>query len=152
MNDNRETPRVPLAGGCHCENIQFTLHWPEAETEILKRMCGCRFCQLHQGAWTSHRDAKLSVAITDDALVSKYRFGTKTADFFVCSVCGVVPVVACEIDGDIYGIASVNALKDTGDFSLSSTATDFDGEDTGSRLDRRQRNWIPNVKIESATA
>ena len=28
-----------------------------------------------------------------------------------------------------------------------SVPTDFDGEDTGARLQRRERNWIPNVRI-----
>lgn len=150
MNAASETQLVPIDGGCHCGNIQFTLHWPASATEIPMRMCGCRFCQLHKGAWTSNRSSELAVRVDDDRLVSKYRFGTKTADFYVCSVCGVVPFVACEVDDVTYAVVSVNAFSDTAGFTFSSAATDFDGEDTGSRLERRQRNWIPNVRFVSA--
>ena len=138
---------IPLHGSCHCGNIRFVLEWPESSAEIPVRMCGCSFCQMHQGAWTSNRDARLNIQIKDDSLVSKYRFGTKTADFYVCSACGIVPFVLCDVDESTYAVVSVNAIGNTGDFDLSKSATNFDGEDTGSRLERRQRNWIPTVRF-----
>ena len=36
------------------------------------------------------------------------------------------------------------------DARFSSTVTDFDGEDSGSRLERRKNNWIPDVRIRGA--
>jgi len=136
-----------IEGGCHCGNIRFTLSWPEAEIEIPVRKCGCTFCQKHGGSWTSNRMSELTATIEDDARVSRYNFGTKTADFYVCSYCGVVPFVLSDIDDNLYAVVSTNAFADTPGFSLSSSATDFDGEDTGSRLERRKRNWIPKVSI-----
>ena len=94
--------------------------------------------------------SELAIQIEDRSLVSKYRFGTKTADFFVCSVCGVVPFVVCDIDENSYAVVNVNALEKTPGFSLSSSSTDFDGEDAGSRLERRQRNWIPVVLFNAS--
>ena len=139
---------VPINGGCHCGNICFVLHWPMTATEIPVRLCGCDFCQKHKGAWTSHRESELVLTNKDDSLVSKYRFGTNTADFYVCSVCGVVPFVVSEIDGRTYAVVSVNAFAAVPGYTFSSSATDFDGEDTGSRLERRQRNWIPAVRFD----
>ena len=124
--------------------------WPASAPEIHVRKCGCTFCQKHGGAWTSHRKAELVVKVQDPALISKYQFGTQSADFYTCSVCGVVPFVLSEINERQYAVVNVNAFDDTGRFSLSVSASDFDGEDVGSRLERRQRNWIPNVVLEYA--
>jgi len=142
---------TPITGSCHCENIRFALRWPASETEIPVRMCGCSFCQKHNGAWTSHRQSELTIQIEDQSFVSKYRFGTGTADFFVCSVCGVVPFVLSNIDENFYAVVNINAFAETPGFSYSRSSTDFDGEDTGSRLERRQRNWIPVVVVDAST-
>ena len=138
---------TPIRGSCHCGNVRFVLRWPESESEIPVRKCGCTFCQKHAGAWTSHRDSELTVELDDRSLVSRYRFGTGTADFYVCSRCGVAPIVLSEIEGILYAVVNVNSFDDVGGLSFSSSATDFDGEDTGSRLERRKRNWIPNVVL-----
>ena len=90
-----------IEGKCHCGNINFALHWPGAGAEIPVRVCGCTFCTKHGGAWTSHRDAELMVEVRDETLVSKYRFGTSTADFYVCARCGAVPFVTSAIDAPI---------------------------------------------------
>ena len=137
----------PIAGGCHCRNIAYVLQWPGSSAEIPVRECGCTFCRKHGGAWTSNRDAELSVAVDDESAVSKYRFGTGTADFYVCSRCGVVPFVTSDIDNIIYAVVNVHTFKDAGDLSFSRSPTNFDGEGTGDRLQRRQRHWIPNVRL-----
>lgn len=36
------------------------------------------------------------------------------------------------------------------DAALVRTATRFDGEGTGERLERRKRNWLPRVRISGA--
>jgi len=142
---------TPINATCHCGNIRFILRWPEPKSGIHVRMCGCTFCQKHAGAWTSHQNAELAVEIRDPSLVSKYNFGTKTADFFVCSVCGVVPFVLSEIDNNQYAVVNVNTFENVDSLSLSGSSTDFDGEDTESRLQRRKRNWIPNVLLNAST-
>lgn len=139
----------PIEGACHCRNIRFVLRWPTAATEIPVRVCSCSFCRKHGGAWTSHPDSGLQVRIDDPSSVSKYNFGTKTADFFVCSRCGVVPVVISEIDAKSHAVVNVNAFEDIGSLSMSSSATNFDGEGVGDRLDRRQRNWISEVHFSA---
>ena len=136
-----------IDGGCHCGNIRFELLWPADEAGIQARCCGCTFCQKHGGSWTSNRGAQLNVTIEDRSTVSNYRFGTRTADFQVCSICGVVPLVSSEIDGDRYAVVNTNTFRKHAGFTLTSTSTDFDDEDTDSRLDRRKRKWIPRVVI-----
>ncbi len=127
----------PIQGACHCGNIRFDLQWPSSAAEIGARQCGCSFCQKHGGAWTSHPDATLVVKIGDPAGLSKYRFGTETADFYVCSICGIVPFVIGDIDSERYAVVNVNTFCASDDYSISTTPSNFDGEDTGKRLERR---------------
>jgi hypothetical protein len=143
---------MKIEGKCHCGNITYMFHWPGDESEIPVRACGCTFCVKHSGTYTSHRNAKLSAGIRDEALVSKYRFGTGTADFFVCSRCGAVPFVTSEIQGLLYAVVNVNTFEGVDQSVFRHSGTNFDGEDKESRLDRRLRTWIPNVSIEKTDA
>ena len=138
---------LPITGGCHCGSITFDLDWPADAAQIGRRECGCSFCQKHGAAWTSHPEAKLHIRIEDESTATRYRFGTKTADFHVCTRCGVPSLVTCEIDGTLYGIVNVNAIEPTDGISFTTTSTNFDGEKVDDRLDRRQRNWIPSVRL-----
>ncbi|MHC4067361.1 MAG: GFA family protein [Planctomycetota bacterium] len=138
-----------IKGKCHCGNITYVLHWPGEAATIPVRACSCSFCVKHGGVYTSHRDAELAAAIHDQALVSRYRFGTGTADFHLCSRCGVVPFVTSTIDGSLYAVVNVNSFEDMDPSRFSRAVTDFDGETTESRLDRRKRNWIPSVSVTS---
>ena len=136
-----------IEGKCHCGNIRYTLEWPAAQGSIPVRACGCTFCTAHGGKWTSHREARLIARLEDTALVSQYRFGTKTADFYVCGRCGAVPFVTSTIGGTLYAVVNVNTFEGVDRALLVESSTNFDGEGTGERLDRRRRNWIPDVRI-----
>jgi hypothetical protein len=142
--------RTRIEGSCHCGNIRFELHWPGAAEDIVLRRCGCTFCRMRTGSWTSHVDARLDATLGDPQQVSRYRFGTGTADFHVCSICGVVPFVTSEIEGRLYAVVNVLTFRNVYTTSLECASTDFDGEATGDRLDRRKRNWIPDVRVSSS--
>ncbi len=141
-----------IHGRCHCGNIAFTLDWKCEPAEIPARACGCSFCVKHGGVWTSNPQAALAVAVRDPALVSKYAFGTRTATFHVCARCGVVPLVTCEIAGRVHAVVNVNAFENVDASRLRRSAADFEGEDVASRLARRQRNWIGDVRFVDACA
>lgn len=81
--------------------------------------------------------------------VSVYSFGTKTAQFHVCSDCGVVPVVTSTIEGTVYAVVSVNTFDNVERKLLRLGSVSFDGEGTGDRLARRQRNWIGHVEFKN---
>lgn len=138
---------VTITGSCHCGNVRFSLEWPAPCREILTRSCNCTFCRKHGGVWTSHREAKLEARVDEAALISKYRFGTETADFYVCVRCGVVPFVVSEIENSDYAVVNINTFDASDAVTFSSSSTDFSGEKTGDRLSRRMQNWIQHVDI-----
>jgi hypothetical protein len=141
-----------LNGKCHCGNIAFELEWAGDPAEIPARACGCSFCAKHGGVWTSNPKSTLVVTIRDASLVSKYTFGSRTAAFHVCSCCGTVPLVTSEIAGDLYAVVNVNALENVDPSLLRHAAANFEGEDVASRLARRTRNWIADVRMADVSA
>jgi hypothetical protein len=138
---------VLIQGQCHCGNIAFSLAWKPDPKEIPARACGCSFCTKHGGVWTSNPSGALRVVVKDAALVSKYEFGTRTAEFHICARCGIVPVVTSRIDGHLYAVVSVNAFEGVEPSLLRRSPANFDGEGTGDRLARRKRNWIADVEF-----
>jgi hypothetical protein len=136
---------VLISGSCHCGNITFKLRWEPEPQEIPARACTCTFCTKHGGVWTSCPTGSLAVSIRTPAAVSRYSFGTKTADFHVCSACGVVPVVTSEIGGNRYAVVNVNTFENVAPALLRRASTTFDAENEETRLARRVRNWIPSV-------
>ena len=136
-----------INGKCHCGNIAFELEWEGDLPEIPARACGCSFCVKHGGIWTSHPKSSLVVTIRDALLVSKYAFGSRTATFHVCSRCGTVPLVTSEIASHLYAVVNVNVLKNVDESWLRRATADFEGEDVESRLARRKRGWISDVRI-----
>ena len=136
-----------MQGSCHCGNVRFELSWSPEPAEIRARACDCTFCTKHGGLWTSNPAGSLRISVADPALVSKYSFGTHTATFHICARCGVAPVVTSEIDGRTYAVVSVNALEGVDASRIKRAPVSFDGEDIGSRLERRKRGWIPDVRF-----
>jgi hypothetical protein len=138
---------VLIHGKCHCGNISFSLTWEPDPAEIQARACGCSFCTKHGGVWTSNPKGSLEVAVKEPSLVSRYTHGTRTAEFHVCSRCGIVPVVTSRIDDHLYAVVSVNAFEGVDPSLLRRGSTSFDGEGEDSRLARRKRNWIADVRF-----
>ena len=139
---------IEIKGQCHCENITYTFHWPGDERSIPVRACSCSFCTMHGGVYTSHREGELHAKIQDDRLLNRYRFGTSTADFYICARCGVVPFVVSEINDHQYAVVNVNTFTNVDRAIFQKAVTDFDGETTENRLERRERTWIPSVAID----
>ena len=136
-----------IRGKCHCGNIAFSLIWEPDPLEIPARACTCSFCVKHGGVWTSNPSGALEVSVKNPSLVSKYAFGTRTAEFHTCARCGIVPVVTSLIDEHLYAVVSVNAFEGVDQSLLRRASANFDGEGQDSRLARRKRNWISNVKF-----
>ena len=143
---------MAITGGCHCGNIRLTLAGVPQDTLVAVRECGCSFCTKHGGLWTSHPGASLSVAVARPAEVGRYAFGTQSADFHVCRVCGVVPLVTSLIDGRLYAVVTVRALEGIDLSRIPRRAADLEGEALAERLARRARGWIADVTFAPPAA
>lgn len=136
-----------IEGRCHCGNIEYTCDWTPDPAEIPARACDCTFCRKHGNVWTSNPHASLRVHVVDPAAVSRYEFGTMTAQFHICTRCGVVPVATSEIDGRLYAVVNVHSFENVPASLLSHAPASFDGEDTATRLARRKQRWISSIEF-----
>ena len=143
---------MKISGSCHCGNIRFALDWTPEPAEIPARACTCSFCVKHGGVWTSCPTGSLEVSRREPQRVSRYQFGTKTAEFHLCTGCGVVPVVTSLIDGTLYAVVSVNAFDGVDPALIRRAPISFDGEGEGSRLARRAKHWIGDVRFVDGNA
>jgi hypothetical protein len=129
--------------------VSFALDWPDAG-EIAARSCGCTFCVKHGGVWTSHPRAALSARIAKPEFTNRYVFGTETASFVVCRLCGVPVFVTSEIEDHTYAVVNVNTFDNIPRSRIRIAPANFDGEDVKPRLERRKRGWIADVRILEA--
>ena len=134
-----------IDASCHCGNIRVALDWPEAEPTIAARACGCGLCTRHGAAWTSNPGGSFRLAIGDPSRVTRYRFGTHTADFHLCRTCGIIPIVTWTTEGARYAVFNVNAFDNVERSQIVTAPADFEGEAMENRLARRRRNWTPEA-------
>ncbi len=139
---------VDYAGSCHCGAVRIAFHSDKQPEDLGARSCQCGFCTKHNASWTSDPDG--SVDITISGPVSRYRFGTGTADAIICANCGVATAVTCEIDGALYAVIRVDAFESSSEFLAHAAPIDFDGEDVSNRLKRRADSWT-SATLEEAT-
>lgn len=137
---------MELRGGCHCGNLRYVLEWPGAPAAFPGRACTCGFCTRHGAVWTAHPDAVLTVEVADATALSRYAFETKTAEFLVCTRCGVVPVCTSRIEGRDHAVVNVNTFDDPA-LRIEQAPVSFDGEAAADRLARRQQRWIGTVRF-----
>lgn len=141
-----------IHGRCHCGNIAFELAGMPDPAVIPARACGCTFCKRHGAVWTANPACVLDIALRDEASVSRYAFGTRTAEFLVCTRCGIVPVATSLIEGRRFAVVNVNTFDDVAPALLQRSAADFDGEESDARLARRMRHWIGEVRFVDSIA
>jgi hypothetical protein len=109
-------------------------------------MCG--FCRAHGARNTSDPGGRIRIAVRDAALLERYRFGLKTADFLVCRRCGVYIGALLEDEGRGWFTVNANTFKERPALDFPAVPHDFDTEDVAARIARRKRNWTPVEAFE----
>ena len=109
------------------------------------RACQCRFCRTHGVVSTSDPVATVELSARDGAL-HLYRFGQRTADFWICRECGVYIAAVMESGGRRYAVINVQTLEDRPPTLAAPTESHLDGEAKGQRDERRLKRWTPVVE------
>jgi hypothetical protein len=60
--------------------------------------------------------------------------------------------VTSEIANQLYAVVNVNVFENVDPSRLNRAVASFEGEDSESRLARRRRNWIADVRIADGVA
>ncbi len=131
-----------LDGSCHCGAITIQLATERAPADLPVRTCGCGFCARHRPRYTSDPTGHVTIRASD-AVLTRYRFGLRLADFLICRTCGVF-VAAFEPGDPGRAVINLEVLGRAGDFTGAPVQfTAYDTEDAASRSARRAKNWTP---------
>lgn len=118
--------------------------------ELGLRTDTCSFCNKHHALYTSDPEGALRITVRVAALVMRYRFGTRTADFMLCKACGVF--VAAHMPESALAVINANALEARADFLANElSVADFDAETLEQRLARRKARWTPVLSFDVTT-
>ncbi len=134
---------MELNGRCHCGNLTVRLVATRGAAELPVRACTCSFCAPRRMRWTTDPAGSAEIVVADADELSRYRFGTGTADFLICRRCGYV-VAAVSHTVPPHAVLNVDVLERASELSQA-VAVDFEGEDVEQRLARRARAWTPVV-------
>lgn len=134
--------RTTISGECHCGNLSFEFKTNNSRDKLLVRSCQCRFCKLHGAATARDPNGLASIAARVPEMVTLYRFASNTADFILCSKCGVYIGAAVTVKGRAYATLNMNA-SDLGPMKITPIAH---GEETNRlRVERRVKTFTPLV-------
>jgi len=128
-------------GACHCAAIGFAYNTAVPPGSWPLRACACRFCRGHGAVTTSDPLGALELICRDAERLLRYRFGLRTADFWICRSCGVY-LGAATIDQG-FGLINTNALVDRPAQHSPPQPMSYDGETAPARTARREQRWTP---------
>jgi hypothetical protein len=130
-------------GRCHCGNIEIAYTSDIAPAEAAIRACQCSFCRKHQARAVSDPQGSAEIVVHDPALLNRYRFGLATADFLLCSRCGVYVGAFFEAPDGAWATLMINAFDDHAAYTRPPVAQDYGAEDAAGRQQRRRERWTP---------
>ena len=135
-----------IEGACHCGRIRYCLQSRRAPGEFKLRECDCGYCVRFRGNYASDPEGELGIVVSGP--VTPYRHGTKTAEFYVCATCGIMPVAVSRIEGRDYAVVNARCAEAFVPYLASARLMSFGSESTEQRLARRIRSWICMVTID----
>ena len=92
-------PVQTLTGRCHCGAVRFRIatDLPELTT------CDCSICRRKNALMVKVHESKFELLAGADAL-TEYRFHSRTAQHFFCSICGIYPFHRKRVTPDFMGV------------------------------------------------
>jgi hypothetical protein len=132
-----------FTGRCHCGNLAVTFESPSAPEDLVVRSCACSFCRRHGARCVSDPAGTVRIAVHDPALLLRYGFGLRTADFLVCRRCGVYLGAVMAVGGSAVATINVNTFDPPHPFQRAGVPMDYGRESEPERRARRAAGWTP---------
>lgn len=90
-----------IAGRCHCGAVRFAVELSDGFNTI--RRCNCSLCWMRGAVAVSAQLAGLEILSGKDVL-TEYRFNTRQAAHYFCSICGIYTFHQRRSNPEQYGI------------------------------------------------
>jgi hypothetical protein len=138
-----------FAGRCHCGNVEVTFESCSAPENLVVRSCTCSFCRRHGARCVSDAAGAVRILVHDPALLIRYRFGLRTAEFLVCGRCGSYLGAVMEEGSSAVATINVNNFDPPHPFEREGVPMRYDDESEPERRARRAAGWTPVVAFEA---
>ena len=132
-------------GACHCGAIQWVFTTRVAPSAWSVRACQCSFCRMHATRCSSDPHGSVEISAVDANALERYRFALGTADFLICTRCGVYIGALVETEGRAYATINLNTMTTPVEDVAPAEPIDYDTEGAGERIERRACRWTPVV-------
>jgi hypothetical protein len=130
---------------CHCGNLQAELETRLRPEELTLRSCQCSFCTRHRARTVADKDGRARIRVADPALLSRYQWNLRTAEFLVCKRCGNYLGCAMQVGDGWVASLNVNLFAEAAQLTQRALEVNYDGETPEGRRKRREENWTPAV-------
>ena len=129
-------------GRCHCGAIGFTFRTSRPPAQWTVRACQCSFCRAHGARTISDPTGSVTFQITEASKLKRYRFGTRSSDFLVCSDCGVYVAALLTSSKGQFATLNINTIRAPLDVP-EAVPVSYEGEQREQRESRREQRWTP---------
>jgi hypothetical protein len=129
-------------GSCHCGAVAFTFRTSQLPERWSVRACQCSFCRAHGARTTTDANASVTFQVADPSKLSRYRFGTRSTDFLLCSDCGVYVAAVLTSSSGQFATLNINTIR-TPLNAPQAQVVSYDGESVQQRRTRREQRWTP---------
>ena len=97
---------MTIRGSCHCGAVRF-----EIQTDFPElTQCDCSICRRKNALMVRVHESAFRL-LAGEQVLTEYRFHTRTARHYLCSVCGIYPFHRKRVTPDYLGI-NVYCLHD----------------------------------------
>jgi hypothetical protein len=128
---------------CHCGNVEVRFDTPTALADLQPRSCQCTFCTRHRSRTVADPQGRAIVRVRDEAQLSRYQWGTRSAEFLVCRTCGGYAGAVMTSGARKYMTVNVNLAEDPSRFTRPALPVNYDAETPEERRKRREAAWTP---------
>jgi hypothetical protein len=135
-------------GGCHCGNLSYVFEASAGLDVLGLRADQCSFCKAHRARTTSDPKGAMRIFVREPSMLSRYRFGLKTADFLICARCGHYIGALMEDGGQRWFTVNANTFRPPPADDLPVAPVDYDAEDVPARIARRKKAWTTVVELK----
>jgi hypothetical protein len=99
---------------------------------------------------TSDPRGSVTFGVSDASKLQRYRFGTMSADFWICRQCGVYVAAVLKTPRGRFATLNVNTMEDAGG-AAQAIAVSYEGETLEEKVARRERGWTPVTDTTSGS-
>ena len=139
------------SGGCHCGNLLVDLELSRAPDTYNPRACDCDFCRKHCASYLSDPQGSMGIRIKDERHWGRYQQGSGTAEFMVCTRCGVLIGVLYRGDGRVHGAVNTKAIDGATSFGTEQPVSPKTLP-SSEKVKRWQSVWFSDVRIVTGEA